>query len=136
MAVDRQIVAFCSGISARGVSAQAGQNSSASGNQDGPCDHTVKRKKSSGDCPREMRSAGLSVVGTCLHSEAIVFCWISATRFATKVFSVWGDALIQCNTIVESVQYTVRAMLIVNDCRTVVASEARSAPLNSSLGMV
>ena len=36
--------------------------------------------------PREMRSAGLELVGTCLHVAAAVFSCIRATLLPTKFF--------------------------------------------------
>ena len=133
----RQTAFFCSGISPNGVGIQTGQFSCCCLSHSGPCFQMVGRRNSLGVCPREIKSAGLSSVGTCRQSAMLVFVWISTTRFATKVFNVCGEDLIQWSTIVDSVQYTIRETSIVTEFFTTDISEVRSnAPLNSSCGIV
>lgn len=88
---------------------KVGQVVSSSLSQDGPVLQRSFLRDSSGDCPRDIESAGFSWDRTCFQSLGFVDCRISAIRLATKVLSLWGDVLIQCRTIVESVQNTVRS---------------------------
>ena len=53
--------------------------------------------------PRQMRSAGLELVGTCLHVAAAVFSCIRATLLPTKVFHFVEGPWIHASTIAESV---------------------------------
>lgn len=102
--VARQITIVCSGMLAKDVGLHIGQHSSDCCSHCGPVCQMFGCRKSSGDCPREIRFAGLLLVGTWRQSMKLVLFWISATRFATKVLSACGDELRQWRTIVESVQ--------------------------------
>ena len=120
-----QTAAFWSGRLSRGVAVQVGHWVSFLVSQSGPFCYW----------PREIRSAG-SNVSICRHSAPFVRRWISATRFATNVWSVYGDRLIQC-TMVLSIHKQILSMSTRKTRLTVAANVARStAPHSSRRGIV
>ncbi len=71
-------------------------------NHFGPDHHLLSPLSSAGCSPRVPMSAGLSKVPTCRHSARGTNCWISDTRFCTKVFHCLGTSFSHERTIVES----------------------------------
>ena len=70
----------------------------------GPCSHTFELTRSSAGSTLVNRSAGFSAPGQWNQLSVEVKLWISATRFATKVFHQLGWLLIHERAIIESVQ--------------------------------
>lgn len=72
----------------------------------GPDYHRSSECNAFTSTPRDIRSAGLSCVGTCRQAQPPLVSKISATRFRTNVWSLLGSIFSHPRTIVESVQNT------------------------------
>ena len=69
----------------------------------GPFHHSVRVERVVGSAPCEMRSAGLSAVGTYRQVTDEVYSWMKETRLATNVFHRLEGDCIHFRTMEESV---------------------------------
>uniref|UniRef100_A0A8D8C014 (northern house mosquito) hypothetical protein n=1 Tax=Culex pipiens TaxID=7175 RepID=A0A8D8C014_CULPI len=91
----------------------------------------------SGYTPREIKSAGFSAVGMCLHSNFLLSFRIAATRLRTNTEVSGFKRFNQSRTICESVQSTTRLMSSSTASRTLTTCSTISFDAqSSSRGMV
>lgn len=104
----------------------------------GPCHHKSSEHMVDGNTRLDTKSAGLSLVGTCLHSYDAVNDCISATRLLTNVFKLFGGVFSHANTILESdqnINFGIIILLLIERSTLLASRAATSAPHNSSLGV-
>lgn len=93
--------------------------------------------KKAGCTSRDSISAGLSFVEICLHLLALVYSWISTTRWFTNGFNLFGGIFNQPCTTVESVQRIISSIFRLRECVIFFTNRVSvTAPHSSRRGMV